>query len=81
MNGGTTADATGPVHTSGDVTLDSIQWRFQTDEPIKYYPRPYNAAPAAGLPPKDPPAGKFFDSYCGDYKYMYSSSSSTDSFF
>ena len=59
VNGGTTADATGPVHTSGDVTLDSIQWRFQTDEPIKYYPRPYNAAPAAGLPPKDPPAGKF----------------------
>jgi len=59
VNGGTTVDATGPVHTSGTVTIDGIQWRFQTDEPIKYYPRPYNASPAAGLPPKDPPAGKF----------------------
>ena len=59
VNDGTTADATGPVHTSGDVTLDGIQWRFKTDEQIKYYPRPYNVAPAAGLPPKDPPAGKF----------------------
>ena len=61
VNGGTTADATGPVHTSGNVTLDSINWRFQSDEPVKYYPRPYNASPASGLPNKDPASGKFLN--------------------
>ena len=49
----------GPSGAGNNITDGTVVFSFQTDEPIKYYPRPYNAAPAAGLPPKDPPSGKF----------------------
>jgi hypothetical protein len=60
VNDGTTAAAgSGPTGTGTGITDGTVVFDFKTDEQIKYYPRPYNAAPDGGRPPKDPPAGKF----------------------
>jgi hypothetical protein len=40
LTGGTTVDVTGPTHTSGDVTLDGISWRFATGL-IKHHDQPW----------------------------------------
>jgi len=57
--GTSAASGSGPTGTGTGITDGTAVFDFKTDEPIKYYPRPYNASPAAGLPNKDPAAGKF----------------------
>ena len=59
--GTSAASGSGPTGTGTGITDGTVVFDFKTDEPVKYYPRPYNASPAAGLPNKDPAAGKFLN--------------------
>ena len=59
-----TSGTSAPSHGSGTATNGSVTFEFveQLTYPtanVKYYPRPSNSSPAAGLPPLDPASGKF----------------------
>ena len=59
---GTSASSgAGPTGTGTGITDGTVVFDFKTNETVKYYPRPYNASPAAGLPNKDPASGKFLN--------------------
>ena len=61
-----TSGASAPTHTSGTATNGSVTFEFVEEftystANVKYYPRPSNSSPAAGLPPLDPASGKFLN--------------------